>query len=117
MTAATIIGVPAGPRALGRSALVAALVGASALALAGCATSQRAFDSRNAAFRAAHQAAPVLQLQADSDSSQPTSIFADPSRYPGVRLQWITGASHFDNLDQPAQVANAINRFLADARP
>ncbi len=57
---------------------------------------------------------PVLQLQADSDASQPTSIFADGSRYPGVRLQWITGASHFDNLDQPAQVANAINRFLAD---
>ncbi|MEI6874596.1 MAG: alpha/beta hydrolase [Spirochaetota bacterium] len=57
---------------------------------------------------------PVLQLQADSDSSQPASSFTDASaRWPGVRLEWITDASHFDNLDQPGQVADAINRFLA----
>lgn len=55
----------------------------------------------------------VLQLQADSDSSQPMENFADvPKLYPNVKLEWITNASHFDNLDQPAQVAAAINKFL-----
>jgi epoxide hydrolase 4 len=58
---------------------------------------------------------PVLQLQADSDSSQPKESFADASRYPGVRLEWIAGANHFDNLDQPRQVADGINRFLTAA--
>ena len=56
---------------------------------------------------------PVLQLQADSDPAQPVASFADPTKYPGVTLEWITDASHFDNLDQPEQVAAAINRFLA----
>ncbi len=57
---------------------------------------------------------PVLQLQADGDPSQPVSSFADvPALFPNVRLEWITNAGHFDNLDQPAQVAGAINRFLA----
>ena len=56
---------------------------------------------------------PVLQLQADSDPSQPRESFADATKYPGVRLEWITNANHFDNLDQPKQVADAINRFLA----
>ena len=58
----------------------------------------------------------VLQLQADSDSSQPVENFADASKYPGVKLEWITNASHFDNLDQPEQVAEGINRFLAAGR-
>ena len=56
---------------------------------------------------------PVLQLQADSDRSQPVENFADASKFPGVKLQWITNASHFDNLDQSKQVADAISRFLA----
>jgi pimeloyl-ACP methyl ester carboxylesterase len=57
---------------------------------------------------------PVLQLQADGDPSQPVSSFADvPALFPNVRLEWITNAGHFDNLDQPTQVAEAINRFLA----
>jgi pimeloyl-ACP methyl ester carboxylesterase len=56
---------------------------------------------------------PVLQLQADSDPAQPQSIFADISTAcPNVKLEWITNASHFDNLDQPEQVAAAINNFL-----
>jgi pimeloyl-ACP methyl ester carboxylesterase len=56
---------------------------------------------------------PVLQLQADSDPSQPRESFADVERlFPNVKLEWVTEASHFDNLDQPAQVAEAINRFL-----
>jgi pimeloyl-ACP methyl ester carboxylesterase len=56
---------------------------------------------------------PVLQLQADSDPAQPKSIFADaPTACPNVQLEWVTNASHFDNFDQPQQVADAINRFV-----
>jgi pimeloyl-ACP methyl ester carboxylesterase len=56
---------------------------------------------------------PVLQLQADSDPAQPQSIFTDVSTAcPNVKLEWVTNASHFDNLDQPEQVATAINNFL-----
>lgn len=56
---------------------------------------------------------PVLQLQADSDPAQPQSIFADiASECPNVQLEWVTNASHFDNFDQPQQVADAINRFV-----
>jgi pimeloyl-ACP methyl ester carboxylesterase len=55
----------------------------------------------------------VLQLQADSDPAQPKSIFADvATQCPHVQMQWITNASHFDNFDQPQQVADAINKFL-----
>jgi epoxide hydrolase 4 len=56
---------------------------------------------------------PVLQLQADGDPAQPRESFTDASKFPGVKLEWITGASHFDNLDQPKQVADAIDGFLA----
>jgi pimeloyl-ACP methyl ester carboxylesterase len=56
---------------------------------------------------------PVLQLQADSDPEQPPSIFADvATKCQNVRIKWIRDASHFDNFDQPAQVADAINRFV-----
>jgi pimeloyl-ACP methyl ester carboxylesterase len=56
---------------------------------------------------------PVLQLQADSDPAQPKSIFADAAaQCPHVQLQWVTNASHFDNFDQPQQVADAINKFI-----
>jgi pimeloyl-ACP methyl ester carboxylesterase len=56
---------------------------------------------------------PVLQLQADSDPAQPKSIFADvATECPHVQLEWVTNASHFDNFDQPQQVADAINRFV-----
>jgi len=56
---------------------------------------------------------PVLQLQADSDPAQPPSIFADlATKCPNVRMEWVKGASHFDNFDQPQQVAEAINRFV-----
>ena len=60
---------------------------------------------------------PVLHLQADSDSSQPPSIFANAETIcPRVRVEWIKGAGHFDNFDQPGQVAGAINAFLREAR-
>jgi hypothetical protein len=31
---------------------------------------------------------------------------------PNVAIEWVTGASHFGNFDQPQQVADAINRFI-----
>lgn len=56
---------------------------------------------------------PVLQLQADSDPSQPKSIFTDvATKCPNVQMEWVTNASHFSNFDQPGQVADAINRFV-----
>ena len=56
---------------------------------------------------------PVLQLQADSDPAQLPSIFAGvETECPNVQMEWVTDASHFDNFDQPEQVAEAINRFL-----
>jgi pimeloyl-ACP methyl ester carboxylesterase len=56
---------------------------------------------------------PVLQLQADSDPAQPPSIFADlATECPNVQIEWVTNASHFDNFDQPQQVADAINKFI-----
>jgi len=59
---------------------------------------------------------PVLQLQADSDPAQPPSIFRDVgAQCPHVKLEWIRNASHFDNFDQPVQVADAINRFVHEA--
>jgi pimeloyl-ACP methyl ester carboxylesterase len=56
---------------------------------------------------------PILQLQADSDPAQPKEIFKNIEvECPNVKLEWITNASHFDNFDQPKQVANAINVFI-----
>lgn len=56
---------------------------------------------------------PVVQLQATHDPEQPERLFDDvATRCPNVKLEWITNASHFDNLDQPTQVAEAINRFV-----
>jgi pimeloyl-ACP methyl ester carboxylesterase len=56
---------------------------------------------------------PILQLQADSDPAQPPSIFADiATRCPDIQIEWITNASHFDNFDQPQQVADSINNFV-----
>jgi hypothetical protein len=84
----------------------------------------RYFQSRNWDLRAAISKIcesnflfPVLQLQPDSDPAQPKSIFADLSgRCPNFQQQWITNASHFDNFDQPEQVADAINKFVKRAR-
>ena len=60
---------------------------------------------------------PVLQLQADSDASQPKESFADvETLFPNVKLKWVTKASHFSNLDQPIQVAEAINDFLRNGQ-
>ena len=60
---------------------------------------------------------PVVQLQATHDPAQPQWLFRDVgTRCPNVRLEWISNASHFDNLDQPTQVAEAINHFVHAAR-
>lgn len=55
---------------------------------------------------------PVIALQADSDPSQPKEIFKDIDKCKNVELIWIKDASHFSNLDQPQQVAKAINTVL-----
>ncbi|MGW2743942.1 alpha/beta fold hydrolase [Streptomyces sp. NPDC001450] len=58
---------------------------------------------------------PILQLQATEDHAQPQWLFHDAeSRFPDIQLEWVSDASHFDNLDQPTQVAEAINRFVHD---
>jgi pimeloyl-ACP methyl ester carboxylesterase len=60
----------------------------------------------------------VLQLQADGDPAQPPSIFAGlAAKCPHVKIEWVKDASHFDNFDQPGQVAGAINRFLHEQKP
>ena len=57
---------------------------------------------------------PVMALQADHDLKQPASLFADAaSECPCVDLRWIKDAGHFDNIEQPGQVASAINDFIA----
>jgi epoxide hydrolase 4 len=59
---------------------------------------------------------PILALQADQDPAQPRELFATvATECPNVRLQWITDSGHFDNFDQPDQVAAAINGFLKQA--
>jgi pimeloyl-ACP methyl ester carboxylesterase len=56
---------------------------------------------------------PVMALQADHDLKQPVSLFARAAEEcPCVELRWIEDAGHFDNLEQPAQVAAAINDFI-----
>lgn len=56
---------------------------------------------------------PVMQLQADSDPAQPKELFEKiPQVCKNVKLKWITNASHFSNIDQPKQVADAINEFV-----
>lgn len=56
---------------------------------------------------------PVLALQADSDRSQPKSAFSAVAKEcVNVELKWVKDAGHFCNLDQPEQVAMAINEFL-----
>lgn len=56
---------------------------------------------------------PVLQLQADSDPSQPKELFEKiPVLCKNVMLKWVTEASHFSNLDQPQQVADGINMLI-----
>jgi epoxide hydrolase 4 len=60
---------------------------------------------------------PVMALQADRDPRQPVSSFADAAtECPCVELKWIANSMHFTSMEQPEQVANAINDFMARAR-
>jgi len=60
---------------------------------------------------------PVLQLEADSDPAQPKEIFAKvPELCKNVKLKWVDHASHFSNLDQPQQVADAINEEVRSVK-
>jgi pimeloyl-ACP methyl ester carboxylesterase len=56
---------------------------------------------------------PILQLQGDSDPSQPAKLFEDvPKRCPSIEMKWIENASHFLTVDQPEAVAKDINEFV-----
>lgn len=56
---------------------------------------------------------PVVQLQADSDPSQPKALFEKiPNVCKNVRLVWIKDAGHFSTQDQPVQIAEAINELI-----
>ena len=56
---------------------------------------------------------PIMVLQAEKDPAQPVSWFEKvPKECPNIELKWISNASHFSNLDQPEQVAKAINEFV-----
>jgi epoxide hydrolase 4 len=56
---------------------------------------------------------PVMALQADRDPKQPVSSFANAAtECPCVELKWITNSAHFTSIEQPRQVADAINDFM-----
>ena len=56
---------------------------------------------------------PVMALQADHDLKQPVELFdRATAECPCVELRWIKDSGHFDNIEQPAQVAEAINAFM-----
>lgn len=56
---------------------------------------------------------PVMAIQADRDPRQPASQFAaSASECPCVELKWVKDSAHFDNLEQPQQVADLFNDFL-----
>jgi pimeloyl-ACP methyl ester carboxylesterase len=56
---------------------------------------------------------PVLQLQGDSDPSQPMKLFENVSqRCPHIEMKWIKNASHFLTVDQPEAVSKEINDFV-----
>lgn len=54
-----------------------------------------------------------MQLQADNDPAQPIELFEKiPELCKNVTLKVVRDAGHFCNLDQPQQVADAINEFI-----
>ena len=60
---------------------------------------------------------PVMALQADRDPRQPVTAFAGAAvKCPCVELKWIKDSAHFTSLEQPGQVAGAINDFIARSK-
>lgn len=61
---------------------------------------------------------PVLLLQGDLDDGQPPFYFNHPdnpaaAQFPDARLEWVSGAGHYTNLEKPDAVTGSIERFLA----
>lgn len=81
----------------GLSSGVAAVVGVAAPRRARCLAAE--YARFRAGFQATHDAIDAGYDHHDWD----------------VQLEWVTGAGHFDNFDRPAQVAEAINRFVRAA--
>ncbi|MBI2726501.1 MAG: alpha/beta hydrolase [Polaromonas sp.] len=60
---------------------------------------------------------PVLLLQGDMDDGQPTYYYDDPvnpavAQFPDARLEWVTGAGHYTNLEKPEVVTEKVEAFL-----
>ena len=55
---------------------------------------------------------PVLQLWGDRNCPRPTRQQLRIPDRDGIELQWMAGASHALPLENPRQIAVAINRFL-----
>jgi pimeloyl-ACP methyl ester carboxylesterase len=55
----------------------------------------------------------VLQLYGDRSGRRPSAaVLGIPAR-PNIRLEWLSGASHWLRVEQPAEVAAAIEAFIA----
>jgi 3-oxoadipate enol-lactonase len=68
--------------------------------------------------RAQAIAVPTLVLCGDEDGITPPALSEELAQMiPGARLEWITGAGHLANAEQPAAFNAAIDRFLADVEP
>ena len=60
---------------------------------------------------------PVMALQADRDPRQPVANFANAeTECPCVELRWIKDSAHFTSMEQPGQVAAAMNEFMERSR-
>lgn len=69
-----------------------------------------------------HMRFPVLLLQGSKDDGQPTYYFDHPGLpatacFPAAELQWVDGAGHYTNLENPEAVTEGIAKFLATNAP
>lgn len=60
---------------------------------------------------------PVLLLQGDLDDGQPPYYYGDPvnpavAQFPNARLEWVSNAGHYTNLEKPERVTQAIEELL-----
>ena len=64
---------------------------------------------------------PVLEIWGDRKRPHPSRAQMKIPERPNIELCWIAGASHFLPIERPAELADAINRFVqrveSSARP
>jgi pimeloyl-ACP methyl ester carboxylesterase len=61
---------------------------------------------------------PVLLLNGDRDDGQPPYYYDHPELpatacFPDAELEWILGAGHYTNLENPKAVTDAVERFFS----